>query len=381
MSYNKRFMVLSIVIALSGCSFASDALFPSLYEEEEDEVSASLNEENQEVTSNTSANESQPAVAETLKKSSDNDILSASETVVGAKVKNYASEFNNIKDNLIRRNQEFNSLINKSTDSSKNYHETIALIKAKLQAGTTPGNPILRAKWENAKKDLDSMNKALSGLNQLSAQVDSDAAMLSYLLDAIKSSYSISGAVDEDHKKLKILEDEANKASLTAERMLKDLNQEISRKQKYLFDEEKNHTELSSSINVGKIIETSFSQSRNPEYYKMTAASSSKSFMDYSSRASVSNKPLVVIRFDKASVQYDYPLSNAVQKALAKKADVIFEIAGAGSAADGTLSETKRKMEEVAAKIESFGVSKNNIALLKADSNNASVPEVYVYVK
>jgi hypothetical protein len=38
-------------------------------------------------------------------------------------------------------------------------------------------------------------------------------------------------------------------------------------------------------------------------------------------------------------------------------------------------------MEEIASKIESFGFSKNNIALLRPDSNNASVPEVYVYVK
>src|SRR5690606_15765961 len=90
-------------------------------------------------------------------------------------------------------------------------------------------------------------------LNQLSAQVAADAASSSYLLENIRSAYSLTGAIEEDHRQLRLLEDAANQNAIIIDRSLLSLNDEITRQQQYVATERAALVSLASEINAGRI--------------------------------------------------------------------------------------------------------------------------------
>ena len=96
-------------------------------------------------------------------------------------------------------------------------------INTRLQVGTTPGNPILVQQFNNAGNDLEKISTDTAELNQLATAVSSDSTMSAFLSESTRAAFSVSGAVDEDHKQLAILEDEVNRTVVLIERLLKEL--------------------------------------------------------------------------------------------------------------------------------------------------------------
>ena len=89
-------------------------------------------------------------------------------------------------------------------------------------------------------------------MNNLANRVSADAAMSSYLLEATRAAYGLSGAIDEDHRQLAVLEDEVNKTVVLITRLLDELSEDIARQSNYVSNERSNLNTLALAIKNGE---------------------------------------------------------------------------------------------------------------------------------
>ena len=89
-----------------------------------------------------------------------------------------------------------------ASDTSS-YSSHVNAVTSRLQAGTTPGNPELVAQWNDAQAKLDAITLAVGTLNSLASQVTTQASVAGYLVDNVRATYSVGGAVEEDHRQLR----------------------------------------------------------------------------------------------------------------------------------------------------------------------------------
>jgi hypothetical protein len=133
------------------------------------------------------------------------------------------------------------------------YNALVGSITTRLYAGTTPANPELVATWNQAQAKLDAVTMGVGQLNSLASQVTTQASVAGYLLDNVRGTYSVGGAVDDDHRQLRAIEDETGRSIQTTDRLIADLNSEIVRQNAFLGRERANLAGLSYGVNVGRM--------------------------------------------------------------------------------------------------------------------------------
>ena len=242
-SATKLSLMMFAVFVMGGCSYSSDALFPSLFGSDEQENIASGSME--------ASEEAVPGLGST-----NFEPIKISEggntgTFVGQKVVMFRSELTQLQSAIRSNNAQLQQIRASVINNALQYHKVVGMIEAKLQVGTTPGNPNMFAMLEGAQNNVQVMNSNTNALSQLAARVSADAANTDYLVDAIRASYSISGAVDEDHRQLRILENEANQTSILMNSLLNEVNSDIVRQKQYISTANDNIAGLASAIKVG----------------------------------------------------------------------------------------------------------------------------------
>ena len=254
-------------------------------------------------------------------------------------------------------------------------------MNSKLQAGTTPGNPVLVKQWNEAQQQLEKIEDNISKMNVLSNDSGSEATVAGYLLDSVRATYTLSGAVDEDHVHLRGVEDEANRTVVVINRLLNELSNDINRQSSYLANERRNLTTMSIAIKNGErygasLMNRAFAQA---EIKARTAARSGK--------RRASSRPLVVIRFDRQNVAYKQALYNAVSRAVERKPDAVFDLVavspkvGSPSARILNTTAAKRNSEGVLRTLTDMGLPSSRVNLTATNSATAQVSEVRVYVR
>src|SRR5262249_49794154 len=140
--------------------------------------------------------------------------LQDTNTFVGQKVKELAGDLAKLQASLASHGDELDAAEAQASAHAETYHALVGEIEAKLQAGTTIGNPILVDKWNSPRGGLSQMEADVTAMSRAAAHIAEDAGMSSYLLNAVRGAYGIAGAVDEDHANLAKLEEAANAAAL-----------------------------------------------------------------------------------------------------------------------------------------------------------------------
>ncbi|UYN95171.1 MAG: hypothetical protein KIT25_24700 [Enhydrobacter sp.] len=143
---------------------------------------------------------------------------------------------------------------------SQAYSSLVGSITSRLQTGTTPGNPELVNQWNDAQGKLDAITLGLGQLNSLASQVTTQASVAGYIVDNVRATYAVGGAVEEDHRNLRAIEGEATRSIQDVDRLIGDLNAEISRQNGFLARERTNLAALSYGINVGRLGTPGFQQ-------------------------------------------------------------------------------------------------------------------------
>jgi len=307
-------------------------------------------------------------------------------TFVGQKVSVLRSELGALQERLKLRNQQLQQIRTTITGHSQAYHGTIAAVNARLQVGTTPGNPILINQWNQGQLQLERIGADISSMNSLANAVASDSSMSAYLLESTKAAYGLSGAIEEDHRQLAILEDETNRTVVLVDRLLNELSEDISRQTAYVGNERANLTTLSHSIKNGELLGASLA---NRAYLSSAPIANASPFTGSSTQnfAAGNRQPLVVIRFDRADVPYEQALYTAVNRALQSRPQSVFDVVAIapmqGGAADVALSQSKatRNAQKVMRSLTDMGLPAARINLSAAASGQAVTNEVHIYVR
>lgn len=358
-------ITLGAMLSLGGCSFATDALFP-VFGEDEGVAAAPAPV----ATSSAPSSEFRPAPVATT--SQFNAGAMNTGTFVNQKVSQFNSELNQLRGTLSTRNNQLEGIRSQTVGNASTYHGMVGGIKSRLQVGTTPGNPQLMQQWRSSQDQLTRIESDISNMNQLAAQVAADSAMSSYLLDSVRAAYSLTGAVDDDHRRLRGLEDEVNQTTVTIDRLLNELTTDIGRQQQFVASERESLMELASDINSGQLYGSQQTSTASPQ---MASAAPG----DFSQR-----RPLVVIRFDRQDVAYEPALYQAVSRALERRPDAIFDlVAVSPGTGNQNLSSgsARRNAEQVLGSLAGMGLPSDRVMLSAMASPTAQSSEVHIYVR
>ncbi|MEQ5775390.1 MULTISPECIES: hypothetical protein [unclassified Thalassospira] len=375
MAVRKTYLaVFGVALLLGGCSNSTDAMWPALSGED---AGNSANQSSANMGAGQADVGTGAGQADVVRSTQPLTGMSSTGTFVGTKVESMRQELNRLKSALNTHNNELQSLRAQTVSHSQAYHGTVAAINARLQVGTTPGNPVLVNQWNQAQQELDRVNGDIASLNSLANDVAADSTLSTFLLESVRSAYQVSGAVDEDHRQLAMLEDETNRTSVLIDRLLGEISEDLSRQTNYIAGERSNLNALSLAVKNGEIFGASLATKSAPAQ----PIASNRDMPDSGDR------PLVVIRFDSASVKYEQALYNAVNRALERRPDATFDIVAVtpnrGTPAQVALnsSKAKRDAQSVVRSLTDMGMPNSRVRLSDSTSSAVSANEVHVFVR
>ncbi len=387
-----RPFVLSAALLAAGCSFVDESLMPALTGDEANataegqpvQIQPSEAENNPDPT--VSGAGAPPALGSTNFVTPGVTPAPNTGTFVGQKVAVLRGELSALQERLQLRNQQLQQIRTTTTANSQAYHGTVAAINTRLQVGTTPGNPVLINQWNQAQLQLERIAGDISSMNSLANAVASDSSMSAYLLESTRAAYGLSGAIEEDHRQLAILEDETNRTVVLVDRILNELSEDISRQTTYIANERSNLTTLSHSIKNGELLGASLG---SRAYLSTAPVASTSPVLGTGTRSfdAGNRQPLVVIRFDRADVPYEQALYTAVNRTLQSRPQSVFDVVAIspmqGGAANVALNQTKatRNAQRVLRSLTDMGLPASRVSLSASSSNQAASNEVHIYVR
>ena len=397
--YCSQFAVVCAVAAVSACSFSTDSLWPSLSGKDPKAPAASGQNAAQAARTATqippTASSQQPGVSPPSPPILGTSTFvpppitpgQATGTFVGQKVSMLRTELQRMRLQTRQWNGSLQQIRRQTGTHSQAYHSSIAAINSRLQVGTTPGNPFLVQQWNVSQSALARIDADIARMNSLANSVAGTSTMSSYLLETTRAAYGLSGAVEEDHRQLAILEDEVNRTVVLIDRLLNELSEDINRQTTYVSNERSNLTSLSLAIKNGEMLGNSLSNRAFATAAPVASASPAAQPSRAQSRPIAGRRPLVVIRFDRPNVAYQQALYSAVNKALQRRPQAGFDLvavaAANGSPAQVTVAsnKAKRSAESVLRSLSEMGLPLQRVRLSAITSTRARTNEVHLYVR
>ena len=382
----------AIVIAalgLGGCSFVSDSLWPSLTGDdpaggERVSIQQSAAERSPAPTLGPSAVPTPPPTLGTTQfVPAPVTQFQPTGTFVGQKVNTMRGELQALQSRVNQRNDTLQQIRLTTTQNAQRYHGTVAAINARLQLGTTPGNPILISQWNQAQAELDRIGIDIAAMNSLANEVAADSSMSAFLLESARATYGLAGAIDEDHRQLATLEDETNRSVVLIDRLLNELSEDVSRQTGYVGNERRNLTTLSLAVKNGELYGASLANRAFYSAAPITSAAPTRT----GSFVADTRRPLVVIRFDRPDVPYQQALYTAISKTLERRPAARFELVAVTpsgtSSAQVALGQSKsrKNAERVMRTLTDMGLPADRVNLSSTTNAQASTNEVHIYVR
>jgi outer membrane lipoprotein SlyB len=307
-------------------------------------------------------------------------------TIVGAKVQSLRGDVQRLEGSVNQQNGALQQLRQSIAQDAGNYFTLVGGINSRLQAGTTPGNPELLAQWNQAQGALDRMNDDVAKLNSLANQVAQDSSLASFILQSIRATLGLQGAVEEDHRQLRLLEAEVQRMQVPIDNLLTALSDDIARQGTYVANERSNMVTLSLAIQNGQLYGPSLA-SRGFASAPPAGAPGATATRERPVPGLAERRPLVIIRFDQPKVDYEQALYTAVRRALDRRPDANFDLVAvapnAGSPAQVALHSdaSKRNAENVMRSLTGMGLPADRITLSATTSASVQTNEVQIYVR
>jgi hypothetical protein len=382
-SIGLRTLLAGAVIALSACSFSEESLWPSLTGEDPTGTPATTEAApaTQMAAAASQQNPAQPELGSGNFQPTGVTPGQSTGTFVGKKVIELRSELQRLQAQISQHNGQLQKLRGGLVANSQRFHGTIAAVNARLQVGTTPGNPILVQQFRSAQADLDRLSQDVASMNGLAGNIGNSSTMSSFLSESARAAFAVSGAIDEDHRQLAILEDEVNRTDVLIDRLLKEVSNDVRRQTNYVSTERANLNLLSTGIKSGEIYGGSLMNIA-------MANSGGGSGISAGSPVNTSGRrPLVVIRFDRSNVPYQQALYNAVSRVLEKRPDAVFDLVAVAPTSGGQArvalnsNKARRHSENVLRSLIEMGMPPARVAVSAKTSAQARDNEVHLYLR
>ncbi len=382
----RKLIALLSVVVLGACSSTSDTLFAGSE------------------STNTPAKESSNAFDGTFIKN---------------KIANFASEQKELKKLVDSRKDSLQAMRNETNTAVSDYRSAVAQINSKLQLGTTPGNPELMDEWKEARAKLEKVNNIAFDIKRLVADVESDQSMVDYMVGSIHASYKIRGATEDEHKQLKSLEEEAKQIGSNISIFARQLNAEAERQQAYVDNEKYNLNDVALNIKNGKLYGmggsstdffanggsmfssdeayNAFMEENEQEYGFASRKPAHRKPMVRDHRAErnvmvpmraptpvvekapapISTRPIAVVKFDKANVDFEEPLYQALSRALERNPSATFEVSGIAPQGKPS-ANVKKDVKAVMSALTEMGLPASRVAITMS-TDNVEFDEVRVF--
>ncbi len=325
-------------------------------------------------------------------------------TDVRRKIDGLAGELSGIQGRVQSLSGELQSIQRDGEQKSSRYFADVATINTQLQSGTTPGNPRLVRRISDAQSSLAGLEDNVSRLNSHALQVSDTASQASVLLENARATYSLSGAVEEDHVVLANLEDEINGTIVLIDRLLNMVNDDITRTAAYLSAERDNLRTLGLAVTNGDLYGKSLTSRpfSNAALYESSPAAVMPASVDSAHLMAApqpamapqaaaplpaGGRPLVRIKFDNPNVDYEQALYVAVNEALERYPDASFDLVAVnptqGNAAEVAIETTRarRNAEKVLRTLTQMGLPADRIAVSSDANAAARSSEVHLYIR
>jgi hypothetical protein len=301
-------------------------------------------------------------------------------TSVNHTIAGIRASLQDVESRLLGAAQQFASLQTSSAQQVSAYYQAQAQISAHLQIGTTRGNPELVAQWNAAQSALDQLTANINALNTLSSQLGGEASRTRTLAAQVQSTYEVSGANDEDHRQLTVLEDEANQTAVVLDRLTRDTTADVRRQTATLSNERPRLAQLQGAIKNGDLYA---SGGMPPSQTRATG--------DVSPAVTTGNgaggTAVVTIRFARNNPDYQKPLYDALTQALQAQPTASFSVVGVspvrGSAAAAQTAQntTRRHAQDVMHMMTEMGVPPARMALSAITDPSVNASEVRVFLR
>jgi hypothetical protein len=299
-------------------------------------------------------------------------------TAVGQKVTELKSDLARLQDTLKAQTGRQQALHSDIEANAAAYQAITGAIAGKLQVGTTPGNPGIVQAWQQAQQNLNSVETDIGQMNALSNEVAGNAAYVAFLQDSVRAAFGVSGAVDEDHRQLRRLQDQVAQTNVDVDRLLSLISSDVARQNEYLATERSNLTALAGGVSKGDFYGTTLASNTVPAPAQPTLPPGA---------GAATGRPLVTIRFDRPNVNYEQALYQAARKALEIRPNAAFDVVGvapsggtpAQVALNGDIARTNA--DRVVRSLLSMGLPADRVS--SSQSTDAGIPanEVRIFVR
>jgi TolA-binding protein len=292
-------------------------------------------------------------------------------TAVNKTIQSLRAQVAGLQQKLASNSQRLADLRNQGAGAAGSYQEAKAHITTRLQVGTTRGNPELVAEWNTAQGQLDALSANVNSLNTLGTDVTNDSSTAHFALNQISATFNVSGAVDEDHRQLQLLEDETSQTIVMVDRLLSEVAAVIQRQTAYVATERANLTTLASAIKSGDFYGGGVTGALGSGGMQMASAGT----------------PLVVVRFDHPNVDYQQILYAALNQALQNRPGASFQVVAVsptrGNAASVQIAQStaRRHAEDIMRSMSDMGVPATRMGVASTTDPATSVSEVRVFVR
>jgi hypothetical protein len=294
-------------------------------------------------------------------------------TQVNRTIQSIRSQIQGLQQKIATNAGQLATLRGQAASAANAYQQSKARITTRLQIGTTRGNPELVAEWNSAQASLDSLSGNINSLNTLGTDVTNDSSAAHFALNQISATRNVSGAVDEDHRQLALLEDETSQTIVVIDRLLREISDNVQRQTAYAANERSNLTVLSNAIKSGEL----YGALANP------VASGAMTSQQLASAGT----PLVVIKFDRPDVDYQQVLYAALNQALQSRPSAGFEVVAVspsrGNSAAVQIAQTtaRRHAQDVMRSMTDMGVPATRLGVASTTDPGAAASEVRVFVR
>jgi hypothetical protein len=257
-------------------------------------------------------------------------------TYVGQRILEMQNEYSKLDNEISHKKLSFDLLKSNGIKSAENYHAIVAAIAARLQIGTTPGNPILLDQYESAQTELAAVSAQGQNIVDVGNQIALLSTRVAYLLEQARSAKKLRGAVDQDHRDLSSFQDDLKRRSVDVMRSLEELNETTRRREIFLAAERRRLTLLANAISVGESFGIGLGT------IKSLPVKNDTNNYDQKSQSSVSPNPIAVFKIRSESEKYHQDLFGAVSAALEKAPETKFTLVAVSSSAGNASKQAER---------------------------------------
>ena len=302
-------------------------------------------------------------------------------TYVGQRILEMQEEFNKLDADIKQGESNFEELKFNGIKSAENYHSIVAAIAARLQIGTTPGNPILLNQYEQAQTELAEVGAQGQNLVDVGNQIALFSTRVSYLLEQARSAKKLRGAVDEDHRKLSSFQDTLKRRNVDVLRTLEDLNETVRRRDIFLAAERRRLTQLANAISVGESFGLGLGTIGSLPAINDNENSGQGRRSD---NISVSPNPIAIFRINEQN-NYEQNLFGAISATLDKAPKSNFTLVAVSSSAGNPSEQAERAanarndVSKLISSLISMGMPVDRISVSSLSAANVENTEVRLY--